>query len=187
MLPFYIKALHIIFVVTWFAGLFYIVRLFIYNREAQDKPEPERSILQNQFAIMIRRLWFGITWPSAVLTLIFGPTTWFLLSGGTGPAMWNYLTSQPWMMLKLAFVAGLFAYHFSLHAIFKQQSRGDFKLSSTRLRIWNEVATVFLIAVVMLVVVKQGMSLVWGVVGLLAFVFVLMSAIRIYKKIREGR
>jgi len=68
----YIKALHIIFVVTWFAGLFYIVRLFIYFAEAQEKPEPERSILQNQFRIMQKRLWYGITWPSAILTLIFG-------------------------------------------------------------------------------------------------------------------
>ena len=186
MLLFYIKALHIIFVVTWFAGLFYIVRLFIYNAEANDKPEPERTILQNQFSVMIKRLWFGITWPSAVLTLVFGPTTWFLISGGTVSSMWAYLVTQPWMMLKLTFVIALFAYHFSLHVIYKQQSGGVFKYSSGKLRIWNEVATIFLIAVVMLVVVKQGMSLVWGLCGLIAFIVLLMTAIRIYKKIREG-
>ena len=73
----YIKALHVIFVVTWFAGLFYMVRLFIYNREAFDKPDPERRILQQQFTIMIRRLWFGITWPSCILTLVFG--TWLII------------------------------------------------------------------------------------------------------------
>ena len=186
MLSFYIKALHIIFIVTWFAGLFYIVRLFIYNAEANDKPEPERSILQNQFSIMIKRLWFGITWPSAVLTLVFGPMTWYLMSGSTLTGMWNYAASQPWMILKLCFVTGLFTYHFSLHELYKQQAKGIFKYSSGKLRVWNEVATVFLIAVVMLVVVKQGMSLVWGVCGLLAFVVVLMTAIRIYKKVREG-
>ena len=75
----YLKALHIIFMVTWFAGMFYIVRLFIYNTEANGKTEPERTILQKQFGIMIKRLWLGITWPSAILTLIFGPWLWLML------------------------------------------------------------------------------------------------------------
>src|SRR5699024_471793 len=74
----YIIALHIIFIVTWFAGLFYMVRLFIYNREAQDKEEPERRILQGQYKVMIKRLWLGITWPSAILTFIFGPWMFIL-------------------------------------------------------------------------------------------------------------
>ncbi|MEI2749636.1 MAG: CopD family protein [Ferruginibacter sp.] len=74
---FYIKAIHIIFIVTWFSGMFYLPRLFIYNREAFDKTEPEKSILQKQFSTMIRRLWLGITWPSAILTLIFG--TWIAI------------------------------------------------------------------------------------------------------------
>lgn len=181
----YIKALHIIFVVTWFAGLFYIVRLFIYNTEAQDKPEPERSILQQQFAIMIKRLWFGITWPSAVLTLIFGPATWFLLGGSSISGMMNLLATQQWLMLKLTFVIGLYAYHFSLHRIYKQEQAGIFKHSSGRLRAWNEVATIFLIAIVMLVVVKQSMSLVYGLLGLVLLVVALMSAIKIYKGIRS--
>ena len=67
----YLKSLHIVFVVTWFAGLFYIVRLFIYHTEANDKPEPDRSILFKQFVHMERLLWYVITWPSAILTLIF--------------------------------------------------------------------------------------------------------------------
>jgi putative membrane protein len=111
----YIKALHIIFIVTWFSGLFYIVRLFIYNREANDKSEPEKTILQKQFSIMIRRLWLGITWPSAILTLIFGLWIWNLMGG-----------FPEWLMIKLGFVVGLFAYHFSLHAIYKQQKKGMF-------------------------------------------------------------
>ena len=68
----YLKSLHIIFVITWFAGMFYIVRLFIYNTEANEKAEPERSILQRQFNIMIKRLWLGITWPSAIVVLLRG-------------------------------------------------------------------------------------------------------------------
>jgi putative membrane protein len=68
-----VKALHIIFIVTWFAGLFYIVRLFVYQAEADQKEEPEKSILSKQYKIMAKRLWYGITWPSFVLTLLFGP------------------------------------------------------------------------------------------------------------------
>lgn len=173
---FYIKALHIIFVVTWFAGLFYIVRLFIYFAEAQEKPEPERSILQNQFRIMQKRLWYGITWPSAVLTLIFGLIMLHLYGGIPG-----------WLVWKLAFVVGLYVYHFLCHGIFKQQQSGIIKYNSTQLRIWNEVATVFLIAIVFLVVLKSTLSMVWGIVGLLLFSALLMLAIRIYKRTREAK
>jgi putative membrane protein len=155
--------------------MFYIVRLFIYNTEANEKPEPEKSILQRQFTIMIKRLWMGITWPSAVLTLIFGPWMWYLYSGGAIPQ---------WLGIKLCFVVGLYAYHFSLNAIYKQQKQGIFKYSSTQLRIWNEVATIFLIAIVMLAAVKQGMSLVWGLVGLILFMILILSAVKIYKLIR---
>jgi putative membrane protein len=171
----YVKALHIIFIVTWFAGMFYIVRLFIYNREAQDKEEIEKNILTKQFSIMIKRLWFGITWPSAILTLIFG--TWMAYLYGFIP---------DWLWIKLGFVAGLYAYFFSLHSIYKQQSNGNFKWSAQKLRIWNEVATIFLIAIVMLVVVKSRMSWAYGLGGLIGFVVVLMSAIKIYAAIRNN-
>ncbi|GAA4460482.1 CopD family protein [Nemorincola caseinilytica] len=175
----YVKALHIIFIVTWFSGMFYIVRLFIYNTEANDKPEAERTVLQQQFGIMIKRLWFGITWPSAVLTLIFGPWMWY-----------QYAQMQPelpmWLAIKLGFVVGLYAYFFTLHRIYKQQMAGIFKYSSGKLRVWNEVATIFLVAIVMLAVVKQGMSLLWGLGGLICFVILLMSAIKIYKRLRKA-
>jgi putative membrane protein len=172
----YVKALHIIFIVTWFSGLFYIVRLFIYNAEAAQKPEPERTILQQQFRIMIRRLWLGITWPSAILTLIFGP--WMLILMGSIPT---------WLWIKLCFVLGLYLYHFSLQHIFRQQMKGIFRYSSQQLRIWNEVATIFLVAIVMLVVVRQNMSWAWGLAGLFAFVILLMSAVRIYKMLRAKK
>lgn len=175
----YIKALHIIFIVTWFAGMFYIVRLFIYNTEAQEKQDPEKNILSQQFAIMIRRLWMGITWPSAILTLIFGPLTMYKA---------GYFSHVPsWLWIKLFFVVLLYAYHFTLHSIFRQQLKGVFRYSSQQLRIWNEAATVLLIAIVMLVVVKTGLSLAWGLGGLIAFVILLMGAIRIYKKYRTEK
>ena len=173
---YYIKALHIIFIVTWFSGMFYIVRLFIYNTEANDKPEPEKHVLQKQFGIMIKRLWMGITWPSAILTLIFGPWVWY--------SMYRFGLPQ-WLFVKLCFVVLLYAYFFTLHAIYAQQAKGIFKYTSQQLRIWNEVATIFLIAIVMLAVVKDSMSWLWGIIGLLLFVIALMSAIRIYKLLRK--
>ncbi len=171
---FYIKALHIIFIVTWFSGLFYIVRLFVYSAEASEKEPPERGILLNQFSIMQKRLWYGITWPSAILTLIFG--TWIGILYGSLPA---------WLLIKLGFVLGLFIYHFILHSIFRQQQKQDFRWSSQKLRVWNEVATIFLIAIVMLAVVKQLLSVVWGIAVLIAFSILLMVAIKVYKKYRK--
>jgi protoporphyrinogen IX oxidase len=172
---FYIKALHIIFVVTWFSGLFYIVRLFVYTAEANEKPEPEKSVLLKQFSIMQKRLWYGITWPSAVLTLVFG--TWMGILYGALPT---------WLLVKLFFVAALFIYHITLHLIFRQQQKGIFKYTSQQLRIWNEVATLFLISIVMLAVVKQLLSVAWSIGVLIAFTIVLLSAIKIYKKYRKA-
>jgi len=171
---FYIKALHIIFIVTWFAGLFYMVRLFVYSAEANEKSEPERSILLKQFALMQKRLWYGITWPSAILTLIFG--TWIGIIYGSLPT---------WLLVKLIFVLGLFLYQLSLQSIFNQQQKENFKWTSQRLRMWNEVATLFLIAIVMLAVVKELLSLVWGVGVLAAVTLLLLLAIKIYKKYRK--
>src|SRR5215210_3603046 len=179
----YLKALHIIFVVTWFSGMFYMPRLFIYNTEAEEKPEAVRNALHEQFNIMMKRLWYGITWPSAILTLILGPTVMF-----TGN--WNRSILDPagrWLLVKLLFVIALYAYHFALHKIFTQEINQVFKFSSLQLRMWNEAATVFLIAIVMLAVVKQSMSFVWGIIGLIVFIVLLMTAIKIYKLIRKNK
>jgi putative membrane protein len=169
----YVKALHIIFIVTWFSGMFYIVRLFIYNTEAQSQPEAERVVLTRQFSLMIGRLWLGITWPSAILTLVFG--IWLASFFNPIPA---------WLWIKLGFVIALYAYHFSLQKIYRQQAAGTFRYSSGALRIWNEAATLFLVSIVMLVTVKQNMSWLWGITGLVGFAVILMIAIRIYKRFR---
>jgi protoporphyrinogen IX oxidase len=177
----YLKALHIIFVITWFAGIFYMPRLFVYNTETESKPEDAKKILHEQFEMMMKRLWYGITFPSAILTLILGPVVMF------NEGWDKLLFDEPgrWLLIKLIFVIFLYGYFFSLHKIFKQQLKGIYKYTSQQLRIWNEVATIFLVAIVMLAVVKQGMSLVWGLGGLILFIIVLMSAIKIYKLIRS--
>jgi putative membrane protein len=171
----YILAIHIIFVVCWMAGLFYIVRLFIYHTEAQQKPEPDRKILSDQFEIMERKLWYIITVPSMLFVLVAGITMLILV-----PA-W---LSQPWMQIKLAFVVGLLIYHFICQNKMKQMAKGIYIWTSTQLRIWNEVATIFLFAIVFLAVLKNAISWIYGIVGLVLLTIILMSAVKIYKYYR---
>ncbi len=177
----YLKALHIIFVVTWFAGMFYMPRLFIYNTEANEKEETIKNALHHQFAVMMKRLWFGITWPSAILTLVLGITV--LFKGGWENIL--FTESARWLLVKLCFVLLLYGYHFSLHKIYRQQMAGVFRHTSQQLRIWNEVATIFLVTIVMLATVKQSISFVWGLTGLFCFVVLLLSAVKIYKTVRQ--
>src|ERR1700753_2420318 len=171
----YVLAIHIIFVVCWFAGLFYIVRLFIYHTEAQDKPDPEKKILSDQFVIMERRLWNVITVPSMVLTVTAGITMLCLAPG------WLH---QGWLHIKLTFVVLLLIYHFMCQNKIKQMRNGLFILSSTGLRIWNELATIFLFAIVFLAVVKDGLSWIYGTVGIIVFSMIIVSAVKIYKYYR---
>ena len=172
----YIKSLHLIFVVTWFAGLFYIVRLFVYHAEAKQKPQPEQDILIKQYQLMQYRLWYIITWPSAVLASIFA--FWMLYLNP------SWLT-QPWMHVKLAFVFLLYLYHLKCHQIFKQLQNNEVKHTSSFFRIWNEGATIILFAEVFLVILKNAINWIFGVVGILTFSILLMLGFKLYKKIRE--
>ena len=174
----YLKSLHIIFVVTWFAGLFYIVRLFIYHAEAEKKEEPAKEILQTQYKLMEKRLWYIITWPSAILASIFA--FWMLIDNPI------YL-EMPWMHVKLSFVLALYFYHGKCHSMYKQLQRDEVKYSSLKLRIWNEVATIILFAVVFLVVLKNAINWIWGVVGIILVSVLLMMSVRLYKKIRAKK
>ncbi len=169
----YLKAIHIIFVVTWFAGLFYLPRLMVYAAEAsQLKDETAKMILLTQFQLMKKRLLYGITWPSAVITFLLAIRLLMIYP----------LTD--WLKLKLCFVVALYLYHFSLQAIFKQQQKGIFKYSGQQLRAWNEIPTVILFAIVFLVVLKNTVDFWWGLLGLFLLVILLMTAIKIYKKYR---
>lgn len=172
----YIKALHLIFVVTWFAGLFYIPRLFIYHIEAADKPSPDREILSDQLKLMTKRLWYIITWPSAVLCTVFAIWLLLIIPG------W---LEQPWMLIKLVFVVLLIVYHMKTHMIYLQLQRDEIKYSSNFMRIWNEGATVILFAVTFLVILKGTFNWIFGVLGLIVLGILLMLGIRLYKRIRD--
>lgn len=171
-----LKALHIIFVVTWFAGLFYLFRLFIYHREATDKAAEERAVLVPQFRIMERRLWAAITLPSGVLATAFGFALIWL-----NPA-W---LQMPFMWVKLAFVGALWAYMVLGHRILGECKAGAPNASSMRLRFLNELPTVILIAVVFLIVLKDAVGWVWGVLGILGLALLLTMAIKRYQKVRQ--
>jgi putative membrane protein len=172
----YIKAFHLIFVITWFAGLFYIPRLFVYQIEAAQKPSPDKEILGEQLKLMAKRLWFIITWPSAILA--------------TGFAIWllvlqpNWL-QQPWMQVKLAFVFLLYIYHLKTHHYFNQLQNNVVKKTSSFMRIWNEGATFVLFAIVFLVILKNAINWIWGILGLAILGVLIMLGYKIYKNIRN--
>lgn len=172
----YLKALHIIFIVCWFAGLFYSVRLFVYHAEAQTKFEPEKQILSNQYKIMVNRLWNIITFPSALLATIFG--TWMLILNPS-------LLQMPWMHVKLAFVVLLWIYHLKCHQFVQQIQNNTLVKKSSFFRIWNEGATIILFAVVFLVILKNAVNWIYGVIGIVLFSLLLMLGYQFYKKIRE--
>ena len=172
----YIKALHLIFVVTWFAGLFYIPRLFVYQIEAFHKPSPEKEILGKQLKLMAKRLWNIITWPSAILATGFA--IWLII-------LQPFWLKQPWMHVKLTFVVLLIIYHLKTHHYFKQLQRDEVKISSNFMRLWNEGATFILFAVVFLVILKSAINWVFGVVGILVLGILLMLGFKLYKNIRS--
>lgn len=171
----YVKALHIIFIVTWFAGLFYMPRLFIYHIQASLKPEPEKSILAGQFKLMQRRLWYGITWPSMIITVILGIWLTFLFDA------WH----MSWLWIKLGLVAGLIIYHLICHRIFIELKNDNIKYTSDAMRIWNEIATVFLAGIVFVVVLKNNLNFLYSVSGFIILSFLLYAGIKIYKHFRK--
>jgi len=172
----YIKSLHLIFVITWFAGLFYIPRIFIYHIEASQKAAPEKEILGTQLKLMAKRLWFIITWPSAILAILFG--SWLLLLA-------PHWLEQSWMHAKLGFVVLLIMYHIKTHLIFKQLQKDQIMYTSNFMRIWNEGATLLLFAVVFLVLLKSTLNMAYGMLALVGLAVLLMLGIKLYKRTRS--
>jgi putative membrane protein len=175
---FWFKTFHVIGVVVWFAGLFYLVRLFVYHAEAADKPEPARTILREQFSLMERRLYHLICHPGAVV------------ASGMGIAM---LVSAPqileqwWIRAKLGFVVLLLAYHAACGLWLKRLGNGTSTVPAKRFRMLNEIPTVLLVVIVMLAVFKDALptsAATWAVVAL---VIALLAAIQLYAKLRRAR
>jgi protoporphyrinogen IX oxidase len=167
-----LQALHTIFMVTFFAGTFYVLRMFVHHREALAKWEPDRTILSKQFIGMERRAWYGVTWPSFLLFVLFG--VWmFVLQ----PA----LIKQSWMHAKLGLVALLLLYHFVNHGLYQKAQRNEVNWSTFRLRLWNMGGLLVLCAVVFLATIKK-LDGVYGAIGLLVMGAVIVGSINMYRK-----
>ena len=170
-----LKSFHIIGVVCWFAGLFYVVRLFIYDVEASHKDEPDKTIIQKQFRIMQRRLWYGITVPSMVITLV----------GGIGLlTIMPYFLMSPnsWMHMKLFMVVLLMVYHYYCGTILKQLKNGSCRKTSKQLRVYNEYATLLLCSIVFLVVTR---SISASLIATAVLISLGVSIFIVYSKIRN--
>jgi len=170
----YIKALHLVAVVSWFAGLLYTVRLFIYHVEAAARPEPERSILNREYARMESMLWFRIAWPAMIATAVFG--LWLMYLTGA----W----ASGWFHLKAFLLTVLLAYHLVSGRILKDLAADRCRLSSLQLRLWNETATLLLFAIVFTAVLKNVPAAGKGMLGVAAFAAVLLGALRIFRRKR---
>ncbi|MEX1315793.1 MAG: protoporphyrinogen oxidase HemJ [Synechococcaceae cyanobacterium] len=172
------KTLHIVGVVVWFAGLFYLVRLFIYHREAAALETPLRQAFEQQYGLMERRLANIITTPGMVVAVACAAG---LLS--VNPA-W---LQQGWMHAKLAFVALLLLYHWFCYRLMGQLQRGVCSWSGRQLRALNELPTLLLVLVVMLVVFKERFptgAATWLIVALVVF---MAASIQFYARWRRLR
>src|SRR5690606_30491960 len=158
------------------AGLFYMVRLFVYHTEAKAKSSTEYNILHKQFMIMESKLWWVITTPAMYLAIIAGITMLYI-----NPA----LLQTPWMHVKLCFVAALILYHFYCQRIMRSLKQELNRWTSTQLRLWNEVATIILFAIVFIVVLKSAVNWIFGLLGLVSLSIILMVAVKIYKRYRN--
>lgn len=169
-------AVHVVFVISWMAGLFYILSLFIYHTEANAKEEPERSILIAQFTKMEATVWKIIATPAMIIAVLAGSLMLY-----THP----YLLQFDWMLVKLGFVVGLLVYHFVCQRMMKQLRTGIYKLNSMKLRLWRELATIFMVAIVFIVILKNAVDWIYGLVGIMGLALVIMMGVKFYKKIRE--
>lgn len=168
------KALHVVGIVSWFAAIFYMVRLFIYHAEAAAEPEPRRGILTAQYKVMERRLWHSIAWPGMVLTAVTGG--WLL--------RFYPFAQNPWLVLKFCLLLPLFAYHFHLGWIRKRLAADVVPYTPRQLRFYNEVPTFLLVGIVFTAISKSVATGLWSLVGCAAFFAV---AVTFFLKRLQGR
>lgn len=173
---FWFKAFHLIGVVVWFAGLFYLVRLFVYHAEAQEKPEPDQSILKAQYEIMEKRLYSIITNPGMIVTVVMAIG---LISTEPG------ILKQGWLHIKLVFVLLLIGYHHYCKRLMKKLAAGECQWTGQQFRALNEVPTVFLVVIVLLAVFKGTLPLNLTTATIIAMIVAMAAAIQLYAKKRR--
>jgi protoporphyrinogen IX oxidase len=170
------KAFHLVGIVCWFAGMFYLPRLFVYHAEAYEHPEPARSILKNQYQIMEKRLYRIIMTPAMLLTIVMAIG---LIS--TEPDV----LKQPWLHIKLAFVALLLAYHHICARVMKKLAADECKMTGQQFRWFNEFPTVAFVIVVMLAVFKNNLPTSATAWGIFAMSIAMAAFIQLYARRRR--
>ncbi len=173
----YAKTLHFIALISWMAAIFYLPRLFIYHREALEQDEPTKSILSTYLADYQRRLYKIIMNPAMMVTFVAG----FAMIFGYG---WEWFAANHWLHAKLVLLAGLVYFHLQCKQIMQRLATGEKVGTSTRLRLFNEIPTLLMIAIVLLAVFKNGLNAVLAMLGLITVGGLLFLGVRFYKKLR---
>ena len=173
-----LKAVHIIFMVSYFAGIFYLVRLFVYYKDTDEFEEIKRNILREQYVFMARRLWNIITVPAGIIMLGTGLTLIFLNDG---------LMKTPWFHLKLTFLLGLAMYHYwcwKKVLQIKKLEGNVLSIKNIKLRQANEIATFLLFLVVFTVILKSSIIEYWWqlIVGFFVLVLLIMTTVKLVNK-----
>lgn len=171
----FFKSFHIVGFVSWFAGLFYLVRMFVYYAEADEQPENLRESWKKQLILMQGRAYKIITTPAMFITLFFGIGMLII-----NPA-W---LSQPWMHLKLALLVLMVAYHFMCKRIINQNKTDKNQFTPFQFRLLNELPTLFLVSIVLLAVLKNIVNFIYLFSGVIAFGVILFLSARAYKNHR---
>ena len=170
------KSFHIIGVIVWFSGLFYLVRLFIYHEESRTMQDDLRIAFNDQYSLMEKRLANIITTPGMILALSMAICLVIMQPG------W---LSEKWLQIKISFVLGLVIYHVYCYKIMNSLQNGTSKISAKNLRLLNELPTLLLFVIVLLVIFKNNFPTsiaTWSVFGLIIFMLV---SIQLYAKIRR--
>jgi putative membrane protein len=173
---YWFKAFHLIGIVVWFAGLFYLVRLFVYHAEAEQEPEPARSILKKQYGIMEQRLYNIITTPGMILTVAMAIG---LIS--TEPE----ILKSTWLHIKLAFVILLIGYHYYCKRIMNKLAAGECQWTGQQFRALNEAPTILLVLIVLLAVFKNSLPLDAATWLVAALIITMVASIQLYAKKRR--
>jgi len=172
-----LKSLHLVSMVAWFAGLFYLVRLFVYHVEAFDKGPEESAILVKQYHIMEDRLFRIIVRPAMGMTWMFG----VLLIHSRG---WEWFKASPWLHLKLVLVFFLSGYTEQNKKIIQQLSEGVKVMTAYKFRLYNEVPTLFLVSIVLLAVIKNLLNFGYTFAGLVILALALFIGAKWYRSLR---
>jgi putative membrane protein len=173
---YWFKAFHLIGIVVWFAGLFYLVRLFVYHAEAREQPEPAQTILKQQYELMEKRLYNIITTPGMAVTVAMALGLLYTESG---------ILKSAWLHIKLAFVALLLIYHFYCGRIMRQLAKGECQWTGQQFRALNEAPTILLVVIVLLAVFKNNLPLDATTWLIVALVISMAASIQLYAKKRR--